>query len=251
MSQMQKSILIGGLTGGIGYALAKKLEADGWRIGGFARSAEQIEVLRARHPAWLVLQADATQSKEMTAVVQATLATWNHLDAYAHCIGSVFLKPCHLTTDEEWQQVLLTNLTSAFYAARAVLLPMQQARQGSIVLCSSVAARIGLANHEAIAAAKGGLQGLVLSLSATYAGKGIRINAIAPGLVETPATASLTQHPLNRAMSEKMHPLGRLGRAEEAAALMAWLAGPESTWMTGQIIGLDGGMGSIVPRPKA
>ncbi len=248
---MQKTILIGGLTGGIGYALAQKLEAEGWRIGGYARTETTLQTIRARHPGWLVQQADATQSQEMTAIVQASLATWGRLDAYAHCVGSVFLKPCHLTTDEEWQQVLSTNLFSAFYAVRAVLSPMQQARQGTIVLCSSVAARIGLANHEAIAAAKGGLQGLVLSLAATYAGKGLRINAIAPGLVETPATASLTQHPLTRALSEKMHPLGRLGRSEDVAALLAWLLGPESSWMTGQIIGLDGGMSSIVPRPKA
>jgi NAD(P)-dependent dehydrogenase (short-subunit alcohol dehydrogenase family) len=118
-------------------------------------------------------------------------------------------------------------------------------------LFSSVAAVSGLANHEAIAAAKGGIDGLVKSLAATYASVGIRANAIAPGLVRTKATAALTASEQAVRISEKLHPLGRLGEADEVASLAAWLVSADAGWMTGQTLSLDGGMSAIVPKPRA
>jgi NAD(P)-dependent dehydrogenase (short-subunit alcohol dehydrogenase family) len=119
---------------------------------------------------------------------------------------------------------------------------------GAIVLVSSAAARVGLANHEAIAAAKAGIIGLTLAAAASYAARGIRVNCVAPGLTETPLTARITANEASRKASEAMHALGRIGRPEEIASAMAWLLDPENSWVTGQVIGVDGGLASVRPR---
>jgi NAD(P)-dependent dehydrogenase (short-subunit alcohol dehydrogenase family) len=119
---------------------------------------------------------------------------------------------------------------------------------GSIVLVSSAAARLGLANHEAIAAAKAGIIGLTLSSAATYAARGIRVNCVAPGLTRTPMTARLTQNEATLKASTAMHALGRIGEPDDVAGAIDWLLGPESSWITGQVLGVDGGLASVRPR---
>jgi NAD(P)-dependent dehydrogenase (short-subunit alcohol dehydrogenase family) len=121
---------------------------------------------------------------------------------------------------------------------------------GSVVLMSSAAARIGLANHEAIAAAKAGIIGLTLSAAATYAAQGIRVNAVAPGLIDTPMTKRITSNETSLSASVAMHPLGRIGTPDEVAATIEWLLRPESSWITGQVIGVDGGLGVLKTRGK-
>jgi NAD(P)-dependent dehydrogenase (short-subunit alcohol dehydrogenase family) len=185
------------------------------------------------------------------AAVQSFTEAQGGLDAYVHAIGSVSLKPLHMLSDGDWRDVVGTNLDSAFYAARSCIKPMRKQRSGVFVFFSSVAAGAGLSNHEAIAAAKGGVSGLVRSIAATYASNGIRANAIAPGLVKTPATSMLTSNEQALRISERMHPLGRVGEADEIASLATWMISGEASWMTGQVISMDGGMGSIVPKPRA
>jgi NAD(P)-dependent dehydrogenase (short-subunit alcohol dehydrogenase family) len=119
---------------------------------------------------------------------------------------------------------------------------------GSIVLASTVAATIGLTNHEAIAAAKGAVNGLVLSAAATYAPRNIRVNAVAPGLVKTPLASRITSSEPALKASTAMHPLGRVGEPDDVAACVAWLLDPATTWVTGQIIGIDGGLGRVRAR---
>ena len=117
-----------------------------------------------------------------------------------------------------------------------------------MVLVSSVAARLGLTNHEAIAAAKAGVSGLVLAAAASYAARGIRVNAVAPGLVRTPLTARLTQNEATLKASVAMHPLGRIGEPADIASAIEWLLNPAQGWVTGQVLSVDGGMGAVRPR---
>ena len=107
------------------------------------------------------------------------------------------------------------------------------------------AARVGLANHEAIAAAKAGIIGLVLSAAATYARQKIRFNAVAPGLVRTPLTKGLVSSELAEKASLAMHPLGRLGEPEDVARAIAWLLDPAQGWITAQVLGVDGGLADL------
>ena len=122
---------------------------------------------------------------------------------------------------------------------------------GSVVLISSAAASQGLANHEAIAAAKAGINGLVLSAAATYASNRLRFNAIAPGLIESPLTEALTKNEISRQASISMHALGRLGQPGDAARAIAFLLDPQNDWITGQVIGVDGGLSKVRPKPRA
>ena len=158
--------------------------------------------------------------------------------------GSLLLKPAHLTTEKEFSETIGDNLTSSFGMVRAI---GKKVRKGpmSVVLMSSAVARTGLANHEAIAAAKAGVAGLARSAAATYARRGFRINAVAPGLVETPLTEAIVSRERAKEASIALHPLGRLGSASEVARTIEWLLSEDTSWMTGQVIHLDGGLSSL------
>lgn len=239
-------IIIGGITGGIGSALAELAVASGWEVAGYSRSGPSgTKVGGVVH----VTTADAKVSSEVEQAINECAEALQGVDAYVHAVGSVFLKPGHQTKDEEWREVMAVNADSAFFAARAMV-PLLRAKGGSLVYFSTVAKQIGLANHEAVAAAKGAVEGLVLSMAATYASLKIRCNAIAPGLVETRATRSLLASDMARKVSEKMHPLGRVGTAAEVANVALWLSSDQAAWVSGQTFTMDGGMSAILPRPK-
>src|SRR5262249_40565503 len=163
-----------------------------------------------------------------------------------NCVGSALLmKPVHLTTDDEWAAALAANLTSAFLTVRAAVRAMTPAG-GSVVLVSSAAARLGVPNHEAIAAAKAGVQGLALSAAASYASRGIRVNAVAPGLVRTPLTAGITANDATLKAFTALHALGRIGEPDDVASAIEWLL--DQTWVTGQVLGIDGGLATVPSR---
>jgi NAD(P)-dependent dehydrogenase (short-subunit alcohol dehydrogenase family) len=168
------------------------------------------------------------------------------LSGVVNLCGSILLKPAHLTSDQEFADTLAINLLTAFHVLRAAVKNLPQG--GSIVLASTVATKIGLANHEAIAAAKSGINGLVLSAAATYANRNIRVNAVAPGLVRTPLAERLTSNEATLKASTAMHPLGRIGEPVDVAAVIAWLLDPATTWVTGQVISVDGGLSSVKAR---
>jgi NAD(P)-dependent dehydrogenase (short-subunit alcohol dehydrogenase family) len=192
---------------------------------------------------WAV--ADATQFDALDAALKSA----GPLDAVVNCAGSILLKPAHLTTDREWSDTLHTNLTTAFHTVRSAA-RLLMSTGGSIVLCSTAAARTGLANHEAIAAAKAGVIGLTLSAAATYAPRNIRVNCVAPGLVDTPLAARITSNEMALKASLAMHPLGRIGRPEQVASAIAWLLHPENDWVTGQVLGVDGGLATLRSSAK-
>jgi len=195
----------------------------------------------------MTVVADMTRPDEVEASFAAVAEQLGPPDALVHAVGSTLLKPAHITTDAELDDVLAVNLLSAFYALRSFVRLVPRDRGASVVLFSTAATRVGLANHEAIAAAKGGIDGLVVSAAATYAPRGIRVNAIAPGLVRTNLTRRITgSEPALRA-SLAMHALGRVGEADEIAAAAAYLLSPDASWITGQVISVDGGLSSVRP----
>lgn len=235
-----------GAAGGIGSAVTRRLAAHGHRVLAAGRSADRLEALAAQTGAKPFVL-DATRPSEVHASLAAALDQFGRLDGVANCVGSLLLKPAHLTSEEEFASTLATNLGSAFAVVQAAARLMKHG--GSVVLVSSAAARLGLPYHEAIAAAKAGIIGLVLSAAATYASQGLRINCVAPGLVDTPLTARITGNAQAAKASIAMHALGRFGSPDEVASAIAWFLAAEQSWVTGQVLGVDGGLASARARP--
>ena len=242
----QAVYLILGATGGIGSELGRQLAAGGAQLMLGSRTSETLGKLASELQAEQFVL-DATQTDQVERSVQQTVDRYGRIDGIANCVGSVLLKPAHLTSDDEWASTIAVNLTSAFATVRAAARAMRR-DGGSVVLTSSAAARVGIANHEAIAAAKGGIIGLVLSAAATYSRNNIRVNCVAPGLVRTPSTERITKNETSLKVSLAMHPLGRVGEPSDVASLMVWLLDPKQAWVTGQVFGVDGGLGTVHPR---
>ncbi len=234
-----------GAYGGVGAALARSLAGKGDRVLLAGRDAARLSALAAELQAPHVL-ADATDSPSIEAAIAEGARLFGSLDGVANCFGSLLLKPGHVTTDAELESVLAINLKSAFAAMRGAARSIPGA--GSVVFVSSAAARIGLVNHEAIAAAKAGVQGLALAAAATYAKRGLRFNCVAPGLTDTPLTARIIGSEVASKASLNMHALGRFGKAEEIASAIAFLLDPAQGWITGQVLGVDGGLSSVWSR---
>lgn len=235
-----------GATGGIGSDLCRRLLSAGANVVGAGRNPEKLRAL-ADSCGLRPYTLDASDVGQVIACVSEARESFGRIDGVANCVGSLLLKPAHLTSESDWQATLTTNLTTAFATVHAGVKGMMETG-GSIVLVSSVAARIGLANHEAIAAAKAGIIGLTLAAAASYAERGIRVNCVAPGLVRTPLTARLTATEAALKVSAAMHPLGRIGEPGDVAAAIAWLLDPQQSWITGQVLGIDGGLATIQAR---
>lgn len=241
----QRVFILGG-AGGIGSAVARSIVAGGGQVFLAGRDAPRLEAVAGElGGAWATV--DGSDPDAVDACAEAAAEALGGLTGISCCAGSLLLKPAHLTTTAEWQATLAANLTSGFGCVRAAG-RLLKSEGGSVVLVSSAAARIGLANHEAIAAAKAGIMGLVLSAAATYARQKIRFNAVAPGLVRTPLTGGLVASELAEKASIAMHPLGRLGEPEDVARAIVFLLDPAQSWLTGQVLGVDGGLASLKTR---
>jgi len=238
--------LVLGAGGGIGAAVARRLARNGARVVLAGRTADHLAALGAELDAPTVTL-DARLPGAVEEAAAAAAAQHGRLDGIANLVGSLLLKPAHRTSWEEWQDTLAVHANSAFGAVRAAAEHMRR-DGGAVVLMSSAAARLGLANHEAIAAAKGAVQGLALAAAASYATFGIRVNVVAPGLTDTPLAAGITGNEAQRKASEAMHPLGRIGQPDEVAAAVAWLLDPAQAWITGQVLGVDGGLATVRSR---
>jgi len=243
-----RNYVILGATGAVGSDLSRRLISGGNQVMLAGRDHKVLQALsdELRAPAHPV---DASSLETITSCLQQADKEMGHVDGVVNCIGSLILKPAHLTTDAEWAETLAVNLTSAFATIRSAVEVMRK-RGGSIVLISSAAARIGVANHEAIAAAKSGVIGLALSAAATYASRNIRVNAVAPGLTKSKMTQHLWDSSSTEAASISMHALNRLGEPANVASLIQWLLEPENDWVTGQILGIDGGLATVIPRSR-
>jgi NAD(P)-dependent dehydrogenase (short-subunit alcohol dehydrogenase family) len=170
------------------------------------------------------------------------------LDGVVNCAGSLLLKSAHATSFEEFQKTINASLTTSFAVVRAAGKRMPQG--GSVVLIASAAALTGMANHEAIAAAKAGVIGLAKSAAATYASSNLRVNVVAPGMVRTPLTDTLLTNPLLAKASIAMHALGRIGEPADVAQAIVFFLNPHNNWITGQVLAVDGGLSSVRPKIK-
>ena len=243
---MSQRVFILGGAGGIGSALARQIVDSGGRVFLAGRDPGKLAAIAAELGA-AHGTVDATDPDAVDACADRAAEALGGLTGIACCAGSLLLKPAHLTTAAEWGATLAANLTSGFGCVRAAG-RLLKSEGGSVVLVSSAAARIGLANHEAIAAAKAGIVGLMLSAAATYARQRIRFNAVAPGLTKTPLTQGLVASELAEKASIGMHPLGRLGTPDDVARAIAFLLDPAQDWITGQVLGVDGGLASLKTR---
>lgn len=243
---MSQRVFILGGAGGIGSALARQIVDSGGRVFLAGRDAGKLAAIAAELGA-AHGTVDATDPDAVDACADRAAEALGGLTGIACCAGSLLLKPAHLTTTAEWGATLAANLTTAFGCVRAAG-RLLKSEGGSVVLVSSAAARIGLANHEAIAAAKAGINGLALSAAASYAGRNIRVNVVAPGLTRTPLTARLTQNEASTKASIAMHPLGRLGEPDDIARAIEFFLDPCNSWVTGQVLAVDGGLSTLKTR---
>jgi NAD(P)-dependent dehydrogenase (short-subunit alcohol dehydrogenase family) len=245
-----KNHLIGGITGGIGSELAVKLSAEGDSVAGYARKTAVGDSFSPQDGSMLKT-CDATDPEALQIVINEFQKNLVSIDSYTHAIGSIYLRPAHLTPVEDWLQTIQTNLSSAFYALRIVTKIMSKQGHGSCLFFSTAAAQTGIANHEAIAAAKGGIEAMVRTAAASYASRGLRINAIAPSLTDTPLSQTIVGSEQALEISKRMHPTGAIGEASDVASLAAWLHSDQAKFVTGQTFVIDGGISKIVPKPKA
>ncbi|HYD98521.1 MAG TPA: SDR family oxidoreductase [Alphaproteobacteria bacterium] len=238
---MTAPVVVVGATGGIGEALARRLAAAGRPLHLVGRDAARLAPLAGALGASHAV-ADVLDHAALARAVQAG-DSGAGLGGLAYAVGSIVIKSLRAATAADFMDAFQLNAVGAAVAVQAAQRGLAQAG-GSIVLFSTVAARQGFANHAVIAAAKGAVEGIVLSLAAELAPK-VRVNAVAPSLTRTPLAAGLIANDTVAAAVADLHALRRLGEPEDAAAAAAFLLSPESAWITGQVLGVDGGRATL------
>lgn len=238
---MSAPILIYGGTGGVGSALARRLVAAGRPVHLAARDEAKLAALAAEIGAgWT-----AVDVLDPTTIAEAVAAAGPALSGLAFCVGSITLKPLARLTAADVARDFALNAAGAFHAVQASAAALK-AVEGSpgIVLFSTVAVAQGFAAHASVSMAKGAVEGLTRALAAELAPK-LRVNCIAPSLTRTPLSEGIVGNPQMATAIAQMHPLQRLGEADDVAALAAFLLSAEAGWITGQVIGVDGGRASL------
>ena len=234
-----KNILVVGGSSGIGLALVKQL---------LAREANVFTVSRREAPEDLPPAAKHL-SLDITSDNVTPLQNFlpEVLHGLAYCPGTITLKPFHRLQIRDFQHDLEVNLLGAVKSIQCALPALKQSGGAGVILFSTVASRVGMNFHASIAAAKAAVQGLAVSLAAELAPQHIRVNVIAPSITMTPLAGQLLSSEQKQDASAQRHPLKRIGQPGEMAAMAVHLLSPDAGWITGQVIGVDGGMSTLRP----
>lgn len=242
MAEPIMTLIVGGHSS-TAHKLMEKLSARNHVIAAVTRRGEDV-------PGVFTAHADAIHPEEMEAAIAKVHAEFGRIDNYVHLVGSILLKPLHQLTVEQWRDTLELNLSSVFYGLKPALPFMMHRKQGHIVLVSSVAALIGIANHEAMAASKGGVASLVPALACSYLTSNIRVNGVAPALVNSQMAQPLVHSEISMKGTLEMTPLHRIAEPEDVANVISFLLSPEADFMTGVVLPVDGGLSTVRRPPK-
>jgi len=230
-----KNILVIGGSSGIGLNLVKILASQGAQVYNASRTGS------ADWPDGLIhIPIDVLTNLDLLAEKLP-----EKLDGLVYAVGSINLKPFSRYTEEDFITDYKLNVIGAARSIQLAYRSLRNSGAASIVLLSSVAAKTGMPYHASIAAAKGGVESLALSLAAEFASQNIRVNVVSPSLTDTSLAGNLLNTPEKREASAKRHPLGRIGKPEDIASAIAFLLSDESSWISGQVLGIDGGMGNL------
>ncbi|MGE8512698.1 MAG: SDR family NAD(P)-dependent oxidoreductase [Chryseobacterium culicis] len=229
-----KNIVIVGCGQGIGFAAAKILSENHYVIGISRIENPEIENLNIEfHPIDIL-------SGNLDEIIFPEV-----IDGLVYAPGSINLKPFNRLSIEDFRNDFEINVLGAVKTIQKLLPNLKKSETASVVLFSSVAAKLGMPFHASISASKSAVEGLTKSMAAEFSTQKIRVNTIAPSLTDTNLASPLLSTPEKREASGKRHPLQRVGRADEIAKMVAFLLSDNSAWITGQVIGIDGGMSNI------
>jgi 3-oxoacyl-[acyl-carrier protein] reductase len=240
-----KTALVTGGSRGIGRAIVQTLAQAGARVAfvyqSNSKAAEQLVAeLAEKQLVVAAHQADVRNKEAADEIVRAVVESWGKLDILVNNAGIIRDTLLAMMTPEQWHEVIETNLTSVFNFCQAATRPMMSARYGRIVNMSSVASEFGNKGQTNYAASKGGIEGFTRCLAKELASRGVTVNAVAPGFIETDMTAAVR----NAAESEikKAIPARRLGKPDDIAQAVLFLAGEGASYITGQVLKVDGGL---------
>ena len=222
-----KNVVVIGGNSGIGLSVVESLRAQGANVFTYCRSMSGEQAL------------DVAQDFDNIPGLPETI------DGLVYCPGTIMLKPFHRFSIEDFQQDYNINVLGAVRVLQACFKNLKKSGSASVVLYSTVAVSVGLGFHASISSAKGAVEGLAKSLAAEWAPSKIRVNVVAPSLTDTPLAAQLLGTEDKKEASNKRHPLGRYGQAEDIAAATIYLLSEGASWMTGQVLHVDGGMSSV------
>ncbi len=240
-----KVAIVTGSGRGIGRAIAMKLAENGATlvindVGDSAPAEQTVAEIKNLNRQATAIMADVSSSVEVTKLVETAIATYGKVDILVNNAGITRDQLTMKMTDEEWDKVLAIDLKSVFLCTRAVLRPMLKQRSGRIISMSSVVGIIGNAGQANYAAAKAGIIGFTKTIAKEVASRGITVNAVAPGFIDTPMTQVLPEERKQALMANI--PLGYLGTPRDIADAVAFLASEEGRYITGQVISVDGGI---------